>query len=114
MEPATDHPDVCACRSRRRQVAGAHGCGELAARLGRRARVTPFLADFTSLVGEEGERASSIVFDSLAHPHAWRDDPEHRAAHQRRRDASHSEYAITVCREVGRRTLPHRARVGGA
>ncbi len=37
------------------------------------------------------ERVSVIVFDTIAHQHAWRDDVEHRAVQQRGRDAFYRE-----------------------
>ncbi|MHB8289875.1 MAG: hypothetical protein ACYDEY_11675 [Acidimicrobiales bacterium] len=62
-------------------------------------------ADCKSFVAADGERHSLIVFDTIAHQHAWRDDAEHRAAQQRGRDAFYGEYTISVCQELDRRSF---------
>ncbi len=70
-----------------------------------RARAMPGFVDFKSFTATDGERLSVIVFDTIAHQHAWRDDSEHRVAQQRGRDAFYSEYSISVCQELGRRNF---------
>jgi len=65
----------------------------------------PGFVDFKTFVATDGERLSVIVFDTIAHPHAWRDEPEHRAAQQRGRDIFYSEYSIVVCQELTRRSF---------
>ncbi len=106
MEPATARPVVTVFRSRLRHDAEANGYGELAVRMEDRARAMPGFIDFTTFTAPDGERVSVIVFDTIAHQHAWRDDPEHRVARQRGRDAFYSEYSISVCQELGRRSFP--------
>ena len=65
----------------------------------------PGFVDFKTFVATDGERLSVIVFDTIAHQHAWRDDPEHRVAQQRGRDTFYSEYSISVCQELARRSF---------
>ncbi|MHB1504989.1 MAG: antibiotic biosynthesis monooxygenase family protein [Acidimicrobiales bacterium] len=50
-----------------------------------------------------GERMSLVIFDTIAHHEAWRDDPEHRLAQQRGCDVFYREYTISVCSEIRRR-----------
>ncbi len=106
MQLGTARRVVTVFRSRLRPDADANGYGELATRMESRARAMPGFVDFTTFVAKDGERVSVIVFESLAHQRAWRDDPEHRAAQQRGRDALYSEYAISVCHEITRRDFP--------
>ena len=105
MEPDNEHPVVTVFRSRLRHDAEANGYGELAARMEDRARAMPGFIDFKTFSSPDGERFSVIVFDTIAHQHAWRDDPEHRGAQQRGRESFYSEYSISVCRELGRRSF---------
>ena len=105
MEPEIARLVVTVFRSRLRRDAEANGYAELAARMEDRARVMPGFVDFKSLVAADGERLSVIVFDTIAHQHAWRDDPEHRVAQQRGRDTFYSEYSISVCQELARRSF---------
>jgi heme-degrading monooxygenase HmoA len=103
MEPEIARPVVTVFRSRLRRDAVTNGYGELAARMEARARTMPGFIDFTTFTAPDGERVSVIVFDTIAHQHAWRDDPEHRVAQQRGRDIFYSEYSISVCQEIDRR-----------
>ncbi len=103
MEPEIARSVVTVFRSRLRRDAEANGYAALAARMEARARAMPGFVDFKSFVAADGERLSVIVFDTIAHQHAWRDDPEHRVAQQRGRDIFYSEYSISVCQELDRR-----------
>ena len=105
MEPDTAHPVVTVFRSRLLADAEANGYGELAAHMEDRARMMPGFVDFKTFAAIDGERLSVIVFDTIAHQHAWRDDLEHRAAQQRGRDTFYSEYSISVCQELTRRSF---------
>jgi heme-degrading monooxygenase HmoA len=107
MEPEVTHRVVTVFRSRLRRDAEANGYGELALRMEARAREMPGFLDFKTFVAPDGERVSVIVFDTIAHQHAWREDPEHRIAQQRGRDAYYAEYSISVCQELGRRHFRH-------
>lgn len=105
METASVGRVVTVFRSRLLQGAETNGYGELAAHMENRARAMPGFVDFKSFVADDGERVSVIVFDTIAHQHAWRDDPEHRVAQQRGRDAFYSEYSVSVCQELARRSF---------
>ena len=105
MQPEIGHPVVSVFRSRLLEDAETNGYGVLAARMEARARAMPGFIDFKSFVAGDGERLSVIVFDTIAHQHAWRDDPEHRVAQQRGRDTFYSEYSISVCQELARRSF---------
>ncbi len=105
MEPETAHPVVTVFRSRLLADAEANGYGELAAHMEDRARAMTGFVDFKTFAAADGERLSVIVFDTIAHQHAWRDDSEHRAAQQRGRDTFYCEYSISVCQELGRRNF---------
>ena len=105
MKPEIAPPVVTVFRSRLRRDAEANGYAELAARMADRARAMPGFIDFKTFTAPDGERVSVIVFDTIAHQHAWRDDAEHRAAQQRGRDAFYSEYSISVCQELDRRSF---------
>jgi heme-degrading monooxygenase HmoA len=53
---------------------------------------------------EDGEFATIVEFDTLAHLAAWRDHARHRVAQQRGRDEWFAGYRIQVCtveREYG-------------
>lgn len=103
MKSEIAQPVVTIFRSRLLEDAETNGYSELAARMENRARAMPGFLDFKSFAAADGERLSVIVFDTIAHQHAWRDDPEHRVAQQRGRDAFYSEYSISVCQELTRR-----------
>lgn len=100
MEPGTDQLVVTVFRSRLRDDAEANGYEELAARMEDRARQMPGFVDFKTFTAPDGERASLVTFDSVAHHEAWRDDPEHRSAQRRGRDDFYLEYTISVCCEL--------------
>lgn len=59
----------------------------------------PGFVDFKQFVADDGERVSIIVFDTIAHQTAWRDDPEHLAAQRQGREHFYREYSISVCDE---------------
>jgi heme-degrading monooxygenase HmoA len=105
MEPEIARPVVTVFRSRLRREAETNGYGELAARMEARARAMPGFVDFKTFTAPDGERVSVVVFDTIAHQHAWRDEPEHRVAQRRGRDAFYSEYTISVCQELDRRSF---------
>ena len=105
MEPEIARRVVTVFRSRLRQDAEANGYDKLAAHMEGHARAMPDFIDFKGFTATDGERLSVIVFDTIAHRHAWRDDAEHRVAQQRGRDAFYSEYSISVCQELGRRNF---------
>jgi len=105
MEPEIARPVVTVFRSRLRRDAERNGHGELVARMDARARAMPGFVDFKTFTAPDGERVSVIVFDTIAHQHSWRDDPEHRVAQQRGRDIFYSEYSISVCQEIGQRSF---------
>jgi len=106
MEPDTARRVVTVFRSGLRHDAEANGYDELAARVEDRARAMSGFIDFKTFSSPDGERLSVIVFDTIAHQHAWRDDPEHRVAQQRGREAFSKEYSITVCQEITQRSFP--------
>ena len=108
MEPPPSHPVVTVFRSRLHPDAETNGYRELAARMEHRARAMPGFLDFKTFASADGERLSVIVFDTVAHQHAWRDDPEHREAQRRGRDTFYSEYSISVCEELARRSFRSR------
>lgn len=103
MEPGTAQPVVTVFRSRLREDAEVNGYGELATRMEERARQMPGFVDFKTFTAPDGERMSLVIFDTIAHHEAWRDDPEHRLAQQRGRDVFYREYTISVCSEIRRR-----------
>ena len=105
MEPEIARPVVTVFRSRLRRDAAANGYAELARRMEDRARAMPGFVEFKTFAAPDGERVSVVVFDTIAHHHAWRDDAEHRLAQQRGRDAFYSEYSISVCQELDRRSF---------
>ena len=105
MEPDTAHPVITVFRSRLLADADANGYSELATHMEDRARAMPGFVDFKTFAAADGERLSIVVFDTVAHQHAWRDDPAHRAAQQRGRDTFYSEYSISVCEELTRRSF---------
>jgi heme-degrading monooxygenase HmoA len=95
-----DGPIVTVFRSRLRPDADERGYGPLAARMEARARAMPGFVDFKSFSAPDGERVSIIVFDTLEHQEAWRDDPEHRAAQKRGREELYEEHSLSVCRQL--------------
>ncbi|HUC35996.1 MAG TPA: antibiotic biosynthesis monooxygenase [Acidimicrobiales bacterium] len=101
----SSHPIVTVFRSRLRPDAEAHGYDELAARMETRARAMPGFVDFEVFTAPDGKRVSIIVFDTLEHQAAWRNDPEHRAAQSRGREVFYAEYSISVCEELSQRSF---------
>ncbi|HEX4865909.1 MAG TPA: antibiotic biosynthesis monooxygenase [Acidimicrobiales bacterium] len=59
----------------------------------------PGFEGFKTFAAPDGERVSIIVFDSLEHQEAWRDDHEHRLAQRRGRQDFYAAYSISVCEE---------------
>lgn len=97
-----DGPIVTVFRSRLRPDADERGYGPLAALMEERARAMPGFVDFKGFSAPDGERVSIIVFDTLEHQAAWRDDPEHREAQRRGREEFYEEYSLSVCRQLRR------------
>lgn len=110
-EPSSppEGPVVTVFRSRLRPGAARAGYGDLADRMERRARSMPGFVEFKTFTAPDGERASIIVFDTWEHHDAWRDDPEHRAAQRRGREALYAEYSISVGATRRRRSFPEPA-----
>lgn len=67
----------------------------------------PGFLDFKTFAAKDGERASLVAFDRLAHLDTWRDDPVHRLAQRWGREAFHAEYTISVCAELAQRNFEH-------
>lgn len=107
MDSDTTHPVVTVFRSRLRPDAEARGYGEVAAEMEARARSMPGFVDFKTFLAADGERVSIIAFDTVEHQAAWRDDPEHRVAQRRGREAFYDEYSISVCDERHHRSFHH-------
>ena len=105
MPSADTKPIVTVFRSRLRPDAEQQGYGEAAARMEARARRMPGFMDFKTFAAADGERVSVIIFDSVEHQGAWRNDPEHRAVQLRGRDDFYEEFSISVCEEISRRTF---------
>lgn len=112
MTSDSSAPAVTVFRSRLRSEAGSLGYAELAASMEERARLMPGFLDFKTFQAADGERVSIIVFDSLEHQSAWRDDPEHRRAQRKGRDSFYEEYTILVCEERARRSFRRRDETG--
>jgi heme-degrading monooxygenase HmoA len=91
-------------RSRLRREAASLGYHELADDMERRARAMPGFVEFTTFTGDDGERVSIVIFDSVAHHNAWRDDPQHISANQRGIEEFYTEYQITVTQVVRQHT----------
>ncbi len=105
MDAPAQHPVITVFRSRLRPDAEANGYSHLAARMEARARTMPGFVEFKTFTATDGERVSVITFDTFEHHAAWRDDPEHRAAQQRGRDAFYVEYSISVCEQHHQRSF---------
>ena len=99
MDTGPANPVITVFRSRLRPEAEANGYGELAARMEARARAMAGFIELKAFTAADGERVSLVTFDSMEHHAAWRDDPEHRAAQARGRDAFYAEYSIAVCEQ---------------
>jgi heme-degrading monooxygenase HmoA len=86
---------VTVFRSRRRPDAES-AYQRLAQEMEAAARAMPGFVDFKTFVAEDGEQVSLVTFGSPAAHQAWRDDPRHRRAQQRGRDAFYLEYSVQV------------------
>jgi heme-degrading monooxygenase HmoA len=93
-------------RSRLRPDAGAR-YETVAAEMEAAARAMPGFLEFKTFAAPDGERVSLVLFDSVEHHTAWRDDPRHQEAQQLGRDRFYDEYDIAVC-DLGRRWHWHR------
>ncbi len=60
------------------------------------ARQMPGFVDFSTFVGDDGERVSLVTFATPGTHAAWRDDPRHRAAQRRGRDGLYEWYSVQV------------------
>jgi heme-degrading monooxygenase HmoA len=60
------------------------------------ARTVPGFVDFKTFTAEDGEHVSLVTFATPEAHHVWRNDPRHRAAQKRGRDAFYLEYSIQV------------------
>ena len=98
---------VTVFRSRLRADAAATGYAALAAAIEQRARSMPGFIDFKTFTAGDGERVSIVIFDSIEHHDAWRDDPEHRAAQQRGVLDFYAEYEISVGEVVRHHAFRH-------
>ncbi len=105
MDDAAETPAILTVfRSRLRQEATSLGYHELADELERRARAMPGFVEFKTFTGEDWERVSIVIFDSVDHHNAWRDDPEHVSAQQRGIAEFYAEYQITVAQVIRQHT----------
>jgi heme-degrading monooxygenase HmoA len=86
---------VTVFRSRRRPGSDAE-YRELSQKMQEAARTAPGFVDFKTFTAEDGEHVSLVTFASPEAHHVWRNDPRHRAAQQRGRDAFYLEYSIQV------------------
>ena len=60
------------------------------------ARNVPGFVDFSTFVGDDGERVSLVTFATPEAHAAWRDDPGHRAAQRQGREELYDRYSIQV------------------
>lgn len=101
-------------RNRLRDDAGLQGYPEVATRMQARARSMPGFIDFKLFEAADGERVAIIVFDTVEHQRAWREDPEHAEAQEEGRESFYSEYSISVCEEQHYATFWRGERAGAA
>lgn len=64
----------------------------------------PGFVEFKTFTADDGERVSIVIFDSVDHHNAWRDDLEHVEAKQRGIEEFYAEYQIAVAQIVRQRT----------
>jgi heme-degrading monooxygenase HmoA len=57
----------------------------------------PGYVSIKDFAAEDGERVAIIEFDSPAHLHAWRDQPDHRVAQAEGRERFYSRYSLQIC-----------------
>jgi len=98
-------PVLTVFRSRLRDDAGDL-YDRTAARMLELARGMPGFIDFKQFRGDDGERVSIIVFDSIEHEAAWRHHPEHTEAQRLGRANFYSSYDISVCEVLRRSVFP--------
>jgi len=82
-------------RSRLRQEHAAE-FQALADRMLTLARAMPGFVSYKSFKSEDGERCSTIEFDTPRHLRAWREHPQHREAQQLGRERFYAEYSLHV------------------
>lgn len=93
--PFTDGQVVTVFRSRRRPGSDAE-YRALSQEMQEAARTVPGFVDFKTFTAEDGEHVSVVTFGTPEAHHVWRNNPRHRAAQKRGRDAFYLEYSIQV------------------
>jgi heme-degrading monooxygenase HmoA len=61
------------------------------------ARTMPGFVSEKDFFAEDGERVTIVEFEHAEGLHAWRTNPEHRAAQKLARERYYTEYHIQVC-----------------
>ena len=61
------------------------------------AETMPGFVERKTFTADDGERVTIVVFETTEQQHAWRDQPEHRAAQRIGVDRLYSEYRLQVC-----------------
>ena len=69
----------------------------LAERMAQLAESMPGFVERKTFTADDGERVTIVVFESAEQQHAWRDQPDHRAAQRIGVDRLYSEYRLQVC-----------------
>jgi heme-degrading monooxygenase HmoA len=68
--------------------------GELASEMSQLAGSMPGFVSEKTLVADDGERVTIVLFADAASQRAWRNHPAHRRAQERGRVALYSEYSL--------------------
>jgi heme-degrading monooxygenase HmoA len=87
---------VTVFRSRLKPGAG-EDYGTMVGRMMELARSTPGFVSHKTFTADDGERVSIVEFAHEEGQHAWRTNPEHRAAQRVAGQKYYSEYHIQVC-----------------
>jgi heme-degrading monooxygenase HmoA len=69
-------------------------------RMAELAATMPGYISHKGFFADDGERVTVVEFESEEGMHAWRMNPEHRAAQRKAREIYYSEYHIQVCEVV--------------
>ena len=77
--------------------------GPTAGRMSELAQAVPGYISHKGFVAEDGERVTIVEFESEAALHAWRVDPEHRAAKKRGFESFYSEFKYQICSVIRER-----------
>lgn len=88
---------VTVFRATLRPDALARGYAEVGEAMGERVHAFPGFIDAKGFTANDGEKVEIVIFDTLEHQRAWREDPMHLEAQQRGRDEFYVSYSITVC-----------------